>query len=473
MRRLPPLLTLLLGAVLAAPALAAADGETAPVTLSVTRDGPRWTADYVFAAEAPAWAFARSALVESERRPWRAQSWSIVTPGVRLERRGDYDVLVAADGAPLERVRIEFTPFARGLEADYDPALVFTGGAVALFTGHFDLTPLPSAAAAEALPADLNGTEVEVVVPVATYRDAAGPVTLGDVRAEALTSVDNAAYVLFGVAPTTEADGFRSLVDPGLPAWIGEELAAFAPRLLALFGERLGPRAGDRPTVMLSWAGPTPGLRSMGGSVLPGLVTMRFEGEGVLAPDPQALASARWFIAHEGAHFWLGQTVRYARARDAWIFEGGADLLAVRATAALDPAYDARAELQREVDDCARLAARPVAEAAQRGEHRALYACGAVLALAAESVSGGPDGAAYFDFVRTLIDAHREEGVVTADAWFEALTRRSGDPELAAAARRLVETGAADPAGEIAALLTRAGVGVSRDADGTVRLSGP
>lgn len=471
MRRLSALLSLMLAAAVAAPALAASGREAAPVTLTVTRDGERWTAEYVFAGEAPAWAFARSALVEGERRPWRAQSWSVETPGVRLERRGDYDVLAAADGAPLRRVRIAFTPFARGLEADYDPALVFAGGAVALFTGHFDLAPLDSAGAAERLPADLNGTGVEVVVPAATYRDAAGPVALGDDRAEALTSTDNEAYVLFGAPPVAESDAFRSLVDPGLPAWIGEELAAFTPRLLALFGERLGPGAGDRPMVMVSWAGPTPGLRSMGGSVLPGLVTMRFEGEGVLAADPQTLASARWFIAHEGAHFWLGHTVRYARARDAWIFEGGADLLAVRATAALDPAYDARAELQREVDDCARLAVRPVVDAAQRGEHRALYACGAVLALLAEAAAGGPAEQGYFGFVRELIAANREDGVVTADEWFDELTRRSGDPELSAAARRLIEAGASDPAGEIAGLLARAGVGFTRGADGAVRLT--
>lgn len=472
MHRLSALLSLMLAAAVAAPALAASGGEAAPVTLTVTRDGERWTAEYVFARPAPAWAYAHSALVEGSRAPWRPQSWTVETPGVRLERRGAYDVLAAADGAPLERVRIAFTPFARGLEADYDPALVFTDGAVALFTGQFELIPLASSAAAEDLPADLNGAAVEVISPAGVYRDAGGRVRLGDQAGETVAWSAGSAYVLFGAADVREGEAFRSLVDPGLPGWIGEELSAFAPRLLSFYADRLGPPAGDRPMVLVSWAGPTAGMRSMGGSVLTGVVTMRFEGEGVLQPDAAALGSARWFIAHEGAHFWLGTTVRYVTARDAWIFEGGANLLAARATAALAPDYDARAELQQEVDDCAQLAARPVVEAAQRGEHRALYACGAVLALLAEAAAGGPAEQGYFRFVRELIAANREDGVVTADEWFEDLARRSGDPELSAAARRLIEAGAPDPAGEIAGLLARAGVGFTRGADGAVRLTG-
>jgi hypothetical protein len=59
--------------------------------------------------------------------------------------------------------------------------------------------------------------------------------------------------------------------------------------------------------VMVSWMGPTAGKVSMGGSVLPGLVTMTFEGEGVLEERPEMRNQARWFIAHESAHFWLGQ----------------------------------------------------------------------------------------------------------------------------------------------------------------------
>jgi aminopeptidase N len=105
----------------------------------------------------------------------------------------------------------------------------------------------------------------------------------------------------------------------------------------------------------------------MGGSVLPSLVVMRFEGAGVLSESPALRNQARWFIAHEAAHFWLGQAVSYEFSRDAWITEGGADLLAVRTVAALDPSYDARKALQGSVDECIKLTKdKGVASAQQR-----------------------------------------------------------------------------------------------------------
>ena len=104
-----------------------------------------------------------------------------------------------------------------------------------------------------------------------------------------------------------------------------------------------------------------------------------------------------WFVAHEAAHFWLGQTVSYQYARDAWITEGGADLLAIRAVAEADPAYDPRVELNRAIEDCISLTRRHgVEDARERNEHRAYYACGALFGLVAESGSGR----SFFKFLR-------------------------------------------------------------------------
>ncbi|MNS85486.1 hypothetical protein D3C72_1193530 [compost metagenome] len=186
---------------------------------------------------------------------------------------------------------------------------------------------------------------------------------------------------------------------------------------------------------------------------------MNFEGVGVLNPTQQVLERSRWFIGHESAHFWLGQAVRYQFARDAWITEGGADLMAVRALKALDPAYDDRAELQTEVDDCTDLArGKPVAEAGDRGEHRAYYACGAVFAMAAEGAQKRRDGGDWFDFLRPVLAANREDGVLSRVEWLEALTRVSGDPSLAESIERMLDQGAADPTAEIASLFRRTGV---------------
>ena len=137
---------------------------------------------------------------------------------------------------------------------------------------------------------------------------------------------------------------------------------------------------------------------SMGGSVLPGPDRDGARRRGrAPRPIPRRAHHARWFIAHEAAHFWLGQAISYDRPRDSWITEGGADLLAFRATAAVDPTYDVR---ERAAARRAPNAAVPAPSAASprptsASEHRAYYACGAVFALVAEQASGGNFG----DFV--------------------------------------------------------------------------
>lgn len=437
--------------------------------VAVTRDGDAWTADYELDRDAPVWAFFRSALIQDSRKPWRPEQWRVVTPGVVLERAGNRDILRAVDGGPVpRRVSIGFTPKSEDLEADYG-VLAFTDGSVAMPSGQFDVFPLPSVAAAEAVPQDLNDYPLEADPATVTWRDRAGPVLFRGERVAQAVAADADTYVLFGAAEMSGNERLVTIVDPQLPEWIGDAIQDFAPRVADHYARRLGAGQSDRPTVMVSWAGPTAGKTSMGGSVMPGLIVARFEGSGVLQPTAGLLATARWFIGHESAHFWLGQVVRYERARDAWITEGGADLMAVRALKAVDPDYDARAELQKEVDDCVRLADAPVAEAAGRGEHRALYACGAVFAMAAEGVQRRANGGDWFDFLKPLIDANREDGVLTREEWLTELTRVSGDASLRADMETLLDSGAADPATVIAGLFDRTGVGYRRDA-GHVRL---
>ena len=158
------------------PASAGAAAALAPMAVEVVRDGDRWTADFRFAADAPVWAFTRSPLADEGKRPWRPQSWVVETPGVRLERKGHYDVLAAERGTVPRRVRVRFTPFAKNVLASYNPALAFSDGSVALFSGQFAAFPVQSAAEAERLPLELNGTGLANDEVRLTFRDRAGPV---------------------------------------------------------------------------------------------------------------------------------------------------------------------------------------------------------------------------------------------------------------------------------------------------------
>ena len=446
-----------------------AQEDPIPVEVSVRRDGEVWTAEFRFLEAAGVWAFTHSALTRVGERPWRPQSWTVETPGVRLERHGYYDVLVADDDRPVPRsVRVRFTPFPGDLLGEYDPALIFTDGSVALYSEQFDAVPLASTAAAARLPIDLSTANIPFSRTRVTFRDANGQVLNAGRRRAAVTLDDDAGtYVLFGPAQTIVTDDMAAIIDPQLPSWIRETLGRSVPDILARYAAALGPAPPPKPTIMVSWAGPTAGMTSMGGSVLPGLVVMAYEGTGVLQESPQGRAFGLWFIAHESAHFWLGNTVRYEFARDGWITEGGADLLAFRTVAAVDPGFNARGALNDLIAECVSLSrGRGIATAQERNEQRAYYACGAVFALVAEAASGRP----FIAFVRDLIDTNREDGVVTRAEWLAMLDRVSDDRTLSRDIGVMLDRGAEDPKAAIASLFTRAGVAFARGEDGMPRL---
>ena len=446
-------------------AVAAAPFEDG-VAVEVIRDGDRWTVDYDLDRDAPVWVFRRSALIAEARRAWRQDQWRVLTPGVVMERRGGYDLIRSADAGPVpRRVRFAMSPAPADLEADYDPALLFSDGSVALFSDQFDVIPLGSVREAAALPLDLNTVRIDGGPSRVTWRDRAGPVLLEGERVSDAVTRDAQTYVLFGRPRVIEGERLNTVVDPALPPWIAAEIGDLAPRVADFYARRLGPGPRAKPTVMRNWTGPTAGMTSMGGGVVPGLITMTFEGSGVVTRSDEVLAVSRWFVAHESAHFWLGQAVRYEYARDAWITEGGADLMAVRALAALNPVYDPRVELQKSVDDCIDLArGRAVATAAERGEHRAYYACGAVWALAAEGAVRQRGGENWFDFLRPLLDANRGDGVLTREEWLTALTRASRDPSLRVDIGRMLDQGVADPGAVLERLFDRTGVAYRREA---------
>lgn len=442
-----------------APATTLRQETTAPGALiTVTRDGDRWTADYELSQDAPVWAFYRSTLTNSDRVPWRPRDWRVLTPGVVLERVGDLDVLRATDGGNLPRhIRLSLTPSSENLEADY-PVLKFTDGSVAMPTGAFDVFPLPSLEAVQSPDEERAPWRRSVGNSMVTWRDAAGPVLHHGRRQAEVRSDDGRTYVLFGPLPAVETERLITVSDPELPVWIKASIESFAPRVADYYTTRLGTGQADRPTIMATWYGPTVGTTNYGGSVLPGLIVMTFEGQELLSSSDTVLAENRWFIAHEMAHFWLGQTVRAERSRESWMTEGGADLAAVRAMKALDPAFDEQTVLQKEVDDCARLAVRPIIEAQQRGEHRAWYSCGAVFSLVAEAAQARATGGDWFDFLKPLIDAGRADGVLTREAWLSHLTAVSGDASLRTRIETLLVSGTEDPTAALRALFDGTGV---------------
>lgn len=434
----------------------------------VEREAGAFSVTWWLDRDSPVWVLRESALVRQARTPWRADAWTVTTPGVVIERVGHYDIVRRTDGGPVPReLTVSIRPRSADLEAAYDPTLVFTDGSVAFYSEQFDLIPVVDIDAARALPDSLDGLPMPVGPMQVTWRDDRGPVLLNGARETLPTTRNPGTYVLFGDPGLAETPRVVTVTDPALPGWIGGEIERFSPRVMDVFSARLGPSLEDRPMIMASWSGPTAGVTSMGGSTLRGLIVMTFEGEGVLQPNAAVTHGMRWFIGHESAHFWLGQKVAYDHPRDAWITEGGADLMAIRALKAMDPSYDALGELQKEVDDCIALTTgRSVQTAGSRGEHRAYYACGAVFALSAEGVSGGD----WFAFLKPLLDANAGDKVVTRSEWLSALAARPGGAALVSDIETLLDDGADDPRIIVERLLRRSGVSVRREGGRVVLL---
>ena len=449
-------------------------GAAAPprAEVLVTRNGQSWTADYRFTGRAAAWMFLRSERTREGGADWRTQSWHVETPGVRLERRGRHDALIGMNGRAVpSQVRISFRPAAVDLDAGYDPALIFSDGSVALYSKQFAVRPQPSAAAIDALPMDLNGVNLPDAEVRLGFRDNAGPVLLAGRRLAVARLRDDdgdGTYLLFGRLAPIVTDAMTAILDPALPAWIRTTLGREVPDILGRYAAVLGPAPGPKPTILVSWAGPTPGTVSLGGSVLPGMVTLAYEGERLRQESLQARSYGLWFIAHEGAHFWLGQAVHYEFMRESWITEGGAELLAFRTVAAVDPAYDWRGAINGAIAECLPyITNKGIGGAAERSETRAYYSCGAVFALVAEGASRQP----FIQFVKRLIDENRADATVSRADWLGALDRVSNDATLSRDIAVLLDRGAADPKAAIASLLRRAGVAFSLGPDGIPRVT--
>jgi len=460
---------LLLAALFAAPAAAKIlDVPGVPqVRVEVKRNGDDWRAEFDFDRGVTAWVFPRSAITREAGKPWRDQSWTVETRGVRLERRGNYDYLRADRGEVPRHVSVRFRPVAENLRADYAPALRFTDGSVGLFVAQFEVFPLDSLGEVRALPNDLNNFMRPVTEIEYRFQDASGTVLLDGRRSARASTSGAVTYALFGATRAVETPDMVAILDPQLPAWTRESLTRAVPALMSRYSQELGALRKFKPTFMVSWAGATPGIVSRNGSTLPGLIVLNYEGEGMLTETVRERQQGLWFIAHEAAHFWLGQTVGYEYARDAWITEGGAELLSLRAVAELDPSFDARKELNQAIEDCIRLTRRRGVEGArERGEQRAYYACGTTFGLVAEAGSGR----SFYKFVRQLVDASRADGVVSRADWLAALDAATRKPALGRDIAQLLDRGASNPGEIITRLLESAGADFEADVAGIPRL---
>jgi hypothetical protein len=392
-----------------------------------------WRATYHLSAPTSALRFERPASFFRER------VWTVVTPGYQLVRDGSRQVARVAPGAtPQREIVFEFPEYTATLPKEYELFLPFTGGAVAVYTGHFYATPIVDTTAATTL-RTIDVTPPAGMKAVVRGRVVSGRVTFAD-------SIGDGTYIYLGNTTPIETPDVVAIVDPGMPPWLATLFNADLPRLFAAYRERVGYPLPWKPVVLFSFGDAERPGSSAGGGTLTGLVNMTFTGTDWMQQTPALTERAVALIAHESAHLWNAHlAANVDQAGGSWMHEGSADAFATDMLYALGVIDSARYRLRREdaINQCAAaVASSSVATAGSRNAIREVYDCGFVLMMwTAAAVRGADSTANAFTFWHDLIATARANGGTYDQArYFAVLEREHVADSVIAAMKGFIAT---------------------------------
>lgn len=389
----------------------------------LTELGPtRWRVEYQLTSPAKALYFVRAAQ-GYRQETWRAPGFVIFTGrdgSVRVERR---------DGGAFTDLVAEIDARYRELPRNYAPFAPFSDGGLLVYTGFFHAcADAPCAAGASWTVRLLPSGKRRAVIRGATVRNGVF-VDRGD-----------GAMVYVGLSDPIERPDYIAQFDRGLSQGVRRTFEREAPRIIALFDQRLQPLP-VRPTFAFS-LDPSPRGRDYEsrGAALQDQVSIHLLGAGWARPNLQVEHGFLvWYFSHEIAH--LYQRIEDGSVTDrfmaeAWVQEGGAEALAALAVAALHP------ELGSYVEDRTRHAAtecenglaalgRPLDASDAAGAFGNYYACGLAIMMAIDrDVRRDSDGTRdLFDVWRLYLDETRAGTPWTAESFLSAASRSGATSE--------------------------------------------
>ena len=377
---------------------------------------------------------------------YRERRWEIETEGFELRRGAAEDVIFRTDGARFDRAVLVAKPDTVRLLKEYQPITAYGEGGALIYTGHF-------------WPVRDDGARINATFSLTPAPG--GAVTAFGDHAPALADwrspMAHPAFVYLGpLAPETTAH-MSALVDPAAPAWVRREFHDISMRAFEYFAGAFDDEPQRRPNLFLTAPlGDDPGRLSYSGDALPGQFQVTLEGAAWREPGDRALDIFRQSTIHEAFHLWQWSRARSEDEKSAaWIHEGGADAVAAEAMVALG--FWDGAALQRFSERAGRECAEgiedgPLAAAHLRGDFRALYGCGFVIA---EAVARA-EGATATGFWRDFMAAAAERGFYSEAYFYDFLAGRTGKV-FAEDLRYFVETPHARPEKDIERLMQAAG----------------
>lgn len=419
------------------------------IVIEEESDGTHWSASWVLGEPV------RELVFERQSVPFRARLFEVLTPGYRIQKRGDVEVLTT-DGVPASTITVRFPEYSEWLEKEYEFFQTFSDGSVAIYTGHLVARPGQESDDCEScfIRAFRFVAQPGVSIIVDGERQPS-PVDWFDAHGQGR-------YVYFGALEPVESEEMISVVDPALPDWLESETRRALPRLFEIYTKRLGVALPERPTILFSWDESEQPGTSSGGGTLPGQIQLTVHGTGWRERSDEAMLHLFHFLAHEAVHLWNGQVIHYPDSPDSWMHEGSAEALAERALLDLGLIDEERllAYQTTALNACLRgIDGKPLREADRNRKFDLYYSCGNVLALVTEASMPAPN---LFDFWRALIDRALPAGTYGAEDYF-AVWSELGTREVWSSARRFVEE-SADEEG-LLDLLERSGIATEVSAD--------
>ena len=260
--------------------------------------------------------------------PNRIAHWRVTTPGLRLSREHEEDVIQSDDGRSFAGFAMDIASYAIHPEKDYQVFVPYGDGSTLVYTGQFDI--------------GVPGENASAVKTTFTFvpRKSERVVVKGEVSSGPRTwmSRGDGTYVYFGSTKPVIGNGFVALVDAAMPTWLRGSMETLLPQVFALYATRLGLPLSFRPTVFMSYGEePAPKDFSVDGGTLPEVIQMevRLGTDHRILVDEHVRGEVGRLVAHEVAHLWNGQMFHHTTRGGDWMHEGGADAFAYEALGTL------------------------------------------------------------------------------------------------------------------------------------------
>lgn len=394
--RLLALLTLAV-LLLSGCALFAPPPGEAGIRLTLTRLGANdWQADYRFTQPVQAVQFERGAQLQ------RAGSWTLSGGELRWQQVAGQDRIVAADGSRFDQLRLRFQASDALLSRDYAFYLPMADEGAGFYIGHLLVRGLSRDDETPAAHAPLPLTKLIIHPRQGEY------VFMANQPLATRLVVDwqdaDGTYIYFGQTRPLATPGADILLDNHLPAWTQLLLRAELPQLVNHYETRFGRKLPWRPMLLANLDPRGNGADSKAqmdanGGALNGIVQLSLRGGQWQQASEAARRLLRSLLAHEVAHWWVGQ--QYKPADDAaypWLHEGGAEALALETLRELGwlSAQQHQQERDQLLNRCltglADLARQqvPLRDAGKAGRGQVWYDCGALLLTASQYALATP-----------------------------------------------------------------------------------